>query len=234
MTKETLILMNKILNILGKMKYKDYLPEFYFSKVNKDFITYYIYETILNDFSNEELGQLKSKIFNAGDNYDMCGIFKNKICLPNITNIISSIITIHELNHYVAIKNKSRDFSYMSLYDELIPINSEFAFISKFYKKYLDEFKIAKFNSIIVAANKVVELSSNGKIEGIHEKDSIEAINKLSHIYSGLILMQNDNYEENQIIFDEINKTSYPLEYEFEKKGIYLRKNIIDELKNRN
>lgn len=43
--------------------------------------------------------------------------------------------------------------------------------------------------------------------------------------------MQNNNYEDNQIIFDEINKTSNPLEYEFNKKGIYLRKNIIDELK---
>lgn len=234
MTEETLILMNKILSILGKMNYNNYLPEFYFNMVDKNLINCYINETILKDFTKEELEQLKSKRFNVGDKYDKCGIFEGRICLPDITNIISSIITIHELNHYVALKNKSRSFSYMSLYDELIPINSEFVFISKFYNEHLTEFEKIKFDSLIKAACATIDLSSNGKIEGIDEKDSIEAINKLSHIYSGLILMQNKNYEENQIIFNKINKTSNPLEYEFNEKGIYLRKNIIDELKNRN
>lgn len=61
MTKETLILMNEILSILGKMSYKDYLPEFYFDKVDKNLINCYINETILKDFTKEELEELKSK-----------------------------------------------------------------------------------------------------------------------------------------------------------------------------
>lgn len=234
MTEETLILMNRLLNILGKMDYKDYLPEFYFNKVDKDFIYSYINETILKDFTKKELEELRSRIYCCKDKYDMCGIVGSRICIPDITNVISSLITIHELYHYEAIKNKIRNFSYMSLYDELIPLNSEFVFISRFYRDNLEEYQKIKFDSIVKAAHITIDMSSNGKIEGIDKKDSLEAINKLSHIYSGLLLIQNQNYEENQVIFDKINKTSNPLEYEFNNKGLYLRKTIINELKNRN
>lgn len=90
---------------------------------------------------------MKLKIYNCKDNYGMCGIVGKRVCLPDITNIISSIITIHELNHYVSLKNKSKYFSYMSLYDELIPMNSEFVFINKFYKEHIHDMK--KLNLIV-------------------------------------------------------------------------------------
>lgn len=231
MNDETLMLMNEIINILSKMTYNDYIPNFFFYKVDKDFVYNYIINVVLEGFSKEELKALKSKVFNAKDNYDMCGIIGKRISLPEVTNIISSIIIIHELTHYIAIKNKKKKFSYMSLYDEVIPINSEFKFLNEFYKEYIEKYKKFRFNNLILTAKKILDLSNNNKIEGIDEKNSKEAINKLSHIYSLLLLSQNPNYEENFNLFSEINNTINPLEYEFNKRGITLKHSIVNDLK---
>ncbi len=119
----------------------------------------------------------------------------------------------------------------MSLFDEVIPINSEFKFLLEFYKDIIKTHEKVKFNSIITAGEIISNLANGGTIQNIKNEDSIEAINKLSHIYSSLLLIQYPDYNKNSMLFDTLNRTSNPLEYEFYKNGIYLRKTIIDEIR---
>lgn len=236
MNLETLKLMNYILLELKDKKCNSTLPLKYYDLISKSKIEEYIKFELLKDFTKEDLKELKGKIFNIGKNYYYAGITckENKVTrvlLPELSNILSSIIIVHELTHYVAYKNKLRNFSYMSLFDEVIPINSEFKFLLEFYKDMVKLHEEVKFNSVISTSEIISNLAKGGTIEDIENKDSIEAINKLSHIYSSLLLMQNNDYNKNSMLFDTINRTSNPLEYEFHKNGIYLRKNIINEIK---
>lgn len=240
MDDKTLTLMNKIIDILSKLDYDLTLPDIYFEKVNKAKVKEYIRFVILKNFSSKDLLELNSKIPYIENDPSKVGILTRNnqiinVLLPDLDNILSALIICHELTHYIAYKNKLKSFTYMSLYDELIPINEEFKFLMEFYKDYIEEHRNYRFNEAIKRAHILSQKSTDSTIQNIDENSNTnEVINQLSHIYSFLILLQNNNYRENAILFDQINGSNNPLEYEFHKNGIYLRKSIINELKNRN
>lgn len=232
MDKKTLKLINKILKILSKKQYSLTPPPFYFEPFDRKNFLEYLRYCILEDFTQDDLDILKSKIYIAESKYDECGIkitnrSVDKVVLPDMTNVLSTIIIVHELQHYITFKNKLKNSPYMSLYDELIPINSEFKYLIEFYNNHIKEHKNYRFNEAI----KCAQILSTGLYEE-NKQDFNIIFNQLSHIYSLLILYQNDNYMENSVIFDKINKTANSLEYEFSKEGIYLKESIIRELKN--
>lgn len=240
MDDKTLKLMNKIISILSCLDYNLTTPNMYFEKINKDRVKEYIRFTILKYFSYEDLLKLGSKIFYIGKNYKEAGILikdnkVSRVLIPELDNILTAIIICHELTHYVAYKNKLGAFTFMSLYDELIPINEEGKFLTEFYYEYLNEHMNYRFNEVVNIAHRLCNLSTNGKLQNINTdiNDTNNIINQLSHIYSILILMKNNDYKSNSILFERINNSNKPLEYEFHKNGIYLKKNIIGELKRR-
>lgn len=238
MNDKILKLMNKIINILSKLEYNIVSKEMYYEKVNINKIKEYIRFEILKDFSQDELIKLKSKIFNLHDNYSDSGILVKdgkitKVLIPKLSNILSAIIICHEFTHYITYRNKLDKFSYLSLYDELAPLNEEYVFLEEFYKEYLIIHRNQRFNEAITACKCLMNEESKNEEFDVNRKDISEIINELSHIYSLLILTQMNNYKENAILFRKINSTSNPLEYEMKENGIYLKKSIINELKNR-
>lgn len=237
---KTINLLNKILKLLSHKTYSDHVPSIYFEKVDKNKVEEYILREILNNFSKEELLSLKYKIFYIGNNYNFAGILIkdneiNKVIIPKLDSVLSSIIICHELMHYVIYKNKKDSLRYMSLYDELIPINQEFVFLNEFYKDYIYEHYDYRFNEMIKRANEICSYSKNNKIQSINPSyNTNEIINALSHIYSLLILIQNSDYGKNNELFKKIIISPNPLEYELKDNGIYLNKTIIKTLKNMN
>lgn len=228
MNNEILQLLSKILKELNNITSVDINTSFYNKMINKDDIICYIKSTILSDFKKEELDILKKKVFNIKNNYEMAGIIGNRILLPELTNILSALIIIHELHHYVIIKNRNNSSLYTSLYDEFIPINAEFKFLEDFYKDYTTLHNAHKFNNIIELAH---------KLNGMQLKKIIsdfELFNMLSHIYSYLLLTQRTNYQENYILFDMICKSENTLDDEFSKRNILLNESILFKIKNRN
>lgn len=228
MEEKELQLLNKVIEILHEKKYINTDETIYGNKVNINDVKEYIRYVILDNFSCDELKKLKSNIVINYDFYKAGVLIKSnndiQLFIPDLDNIISAIVIIHELTHYITYINRLSNQNYitLSLYDELAPINAEFKFLSDFYKDYISNHFNQRYNEMIYCSK---ELMQNNKLP------NNELINKLSHINSFLILTQNNDYNNNYELFKQIIFSDKPIDKEFRNKNIILKKSIINELK---
>lgn len=231
MDDKTIILMNKIMQLLAKKSGKRFNPNYKYEEINLESLDKFITKYIIQDYKNNN--EIQSLI-RTSDNINSFRVgLKNgkvsEIIVPEIKDIISALVLIHELTHYITYSNRSPEYNkYMSLYDELAPINNEMLFLNLYYYDLLKEHFNARYTEAIYRSK--ILMSESNDITNLTPKNPIEIINSLSHIYSFMYLVLNRNYEQNYKIFSSIVNNSEPLEGEYIKSGIYLPKKIIKRL----
>lgn len=125
------------------MNYK-YLQEYFFKTVNYD------------------IDELKNNVkvvnySNLGEIIDFVGVFKiiehniikdYKLLVPEIKDLKSLLINIHEYTHLLMIKNQIGKKDYYDIYEEVFPITMERIFIQNFSEKEINSFNLEQLKKL--------------------------------------------------------------------------------------